>query len=478
MEDTIINIGKRREFFFDNTMIDTSRNGSFPVIHEPVKRECVLTYDDPWGGDCANYMVVLTDPEVGVHRMYNTVSRSSYYPKVDFTSTVCYAESRDGIHWEKPSLGIVEFNGSKDNNIILGPHDGGEGWDGFRPFIDTNPECKPEQRYKAVANIKDSLWLFTSPDGIHFEKEGQLDLKGQFDSVNTLFFNEEKGVYQCFFRHYHSSPLPEDKAWIRDIRLAESKDLIHWSRKDGDMLDYTPQCDWHMYINGISPYYRGKHVYVGFPSRYNERKGWSNSFEMLCGKDKRAQRFIDNPRTATAISDTLFMTSRDGVHWIRYGDAFMRPGPEYPENWVYGSVYHSNGMIETKSAHPGCENEISMYCAEKRWSGEPAQIWRYTIRLDGFVSQRGSWYTSKLVTKKFIFEGKDLFINFSTSAYGGIDLNLRCEDGTCLYSNEIFGDSCDRLIVFENGSAEKLAGKPVWLEMDLRDADVYSFRFE
>ena len=38
-----------------------------------------------------------------------------------FEGRLCHAVSKDGINWEKPSLGLVEFNGSKDNNIVLLP---------------------------------------------------------------------------------------------------------------------------------------------------------------------------------------------------------------------------------------------------------------------------------------------------------------------------------------------------------------------
>ena len=32
---------------------------------------------------------------------------------------LCYACSVDGIHWEKPELGLVAFDGSKQNNILM-----------------------------------------------------------------------------------------------------------------------------------------------------------------------------------------------------------------------------------------------------------------------------------------------------------------------------------------------------------------------
>ena len=39
---------------------------------------------------------------------------------------VCYAVSKDGLTWEKPDLGLIEFNGSKANNLVVrGPHGAG-----------------------------------------------------------------------------------------------------------------------------------------------------------------------------------------------------------------------------------------------------------------------------------------------------------------------------------------------------------------
>ena len=32
---------------------------------------------------------------------------------------VAYAESRDGLHFTKPVLGLVEWNGSKANNLVF-----------------------------------------------------------------------------------------------------------------------------------------------------------------------------------------------------------------------------------------------------------------------------------------------------------------------------------------------------------------------
>ena len=235
-----------------------------------------------------------------------------------------------------------------------------------------------------------------------------------------------------------------------------------------------------MYINSILPYYRADHMYVGFPARYVIRNEWTDNFDELCGREARLRRSGPDRthRGGISVSDTMFMCSRDGLNWTRYPDAFIRPGPEHPYAWLYGSAFFSNGMIETKSAHPGCDNEISFFCSENRFFEKEIapQLWRYTIRLDGFASQSAVYPEANLYTKPFIFEGKDLFINFSTSAYGFMQFTIKDADGNAISSCQTFGDSTDRRVRFD-GDLSAFAGKPVTMKVNMIDADFYSFIF-
>ncbi len=470
----IINIGKRREFFWDETILDRENSGTISRMHEPVLRDKVLTLDNPWdieSGTCM-YLVVLQDGDI--YRMYMR------------SGNLTYAESKDGIHWEMPDLGIVEYNGSKHNNILIDKKD--FSFDSFRPFIDENPDCLPEERIKAVGHTdKYEIYLFASPDGIHFNYKGKIPISGGFDSVNTIFWNKHKETYQAFVRDFHPAETPQGSGWTRDIHFSESKEiqpLENW--KTPQAIVYNQPTDWQMYINSIFPYYRGDHVLVGFPSRYVNRTKWTNNFDELCGAEARKERMKLDPRYGLSINDTMFMTSRDGFYWYRYPDAFLRPGPEHLTNWVYGSVYFSNGLVETQSCHPGCDNEISFYCVENRWFEKPwtaaphmpAEIYRYTIRLDGFVSQFAPFPATSLFTKPFIFEGNDLFINFSTSAFGKIILTIKTLDGSMSTSTDpMFGDSTNRRVHFDKPLSD-FAGKPVLMSADMCDADFYSFKFE
>ncbi len=485
--EEIMNIGSRRETFWDDTMIDTSKTKTEFRLHHMTKRECVATFEGEAGGDDCHYLSTFYDGKK--YRMYvNNVASKRYKERtIPRCGTLNYLESDDGLHWEKPDLGIREVNGSKHNNFLMSLEEfpEGKGIDGFRVMLDTNPDCKEGEEYKAMVNTDDKLYVYTSPDAVNFTKKYLVTAPGQYDSINTLIYDNYIKKYRCYYRAYHPSSIPATHAWYRDIRLTESTDLVNWTAPV--RINFNDYMDWQLYTNGISRYYRADHIYVGFPARYVERgvNEWLPNHDALKNSEFRKDLFktANQSRCATAQSDTLFMTSRDGVNWTRYNDAFLTAGPEDGRNWLYGSAYNSNEFIETKSPYEGCDNELSLFVGENRWTGIPGEIYRYSIRLDGFVSQHANWDASwgepGIVTKPFIFDGKDLFINFSTSAYGGVKIDLRSlKENRSIESAEMFGDATNRKIIWMNGSPAEFAGQPVVMTFHMHDADVYSFKFE
>jgi len=476
MNDAIC-IGSRRELLWDDYLVDTERSTTVSKLHEPIPRECALVLDHPLKFSCG-YNFVMQDGDL--YRMYTTQR-----------DKVFYSESTDGIHWEPVLLDEVKVEGYEHTSFLPIEYLSGCRHDveGFRVFKDEHPDCKPEERYKAISCVECRLQCFGSPDGIHFKQMGTLPVtpvcpNTPYDSVNTLFYDKHTGNYKTFFRDYYTYTdpgSPNGVTCIRAISVGESHELFPeggWPM--GQFLEYNNPNIWHMYINSIMPYYRADHIYIGFPSRYIIHTEWTDNFDELCGREDRLRRAGPDKkhRLGLGISDTMFMCSRDGLNWTRYPDAFIRPGPEHPYAWVYGSCYFSNGIIETKSAHPGCENEISFFCAENRFFDEKVspQLWRYSIRLDGFASQSSVYPEANLFTKPFIFEGKDLFINFSTSAYGYMRFTIKDEDGKSISSCQTFGDSTDRRVRFD-GDLSAFAGKPVTMQLNMVDADFYSFIF-
>ena len=117
--DDPIDVGSRRELFVDDALIERL-DGARQVLHPPVPREIVLVHDAPWEGSGSGYHSVFQDGDT--YRMYYKAWQLSVdesglkQPHKLFT---CYAESRDGIVWTKPNLGLHEFAGSKANNITI-----------------------------------------------------------------------------------------------------------------------------------------------------------------------------------------------------------------------------------------------------------------------------------------------------------------------------------------------------------------------
>ena len=95
--------------------------------------------DRSWEGNACGYFTVFRDD--GRYRMYYRGSQfiTGDTLKLGHREVVCTVESLDGIHWYRPNLGLVEFEGSKANNIILDRIPVGGTIHNFVPFKDANP---------------------------------------------------------------------------------------------------------------------------------------------------------------------------------------------------------------------------------------------------------------------------------------------------------------------------------------------------
>ncbi len=478
MKEALQLFGKR-EVFWDDYLLDTEKTTATHKLHHLTEAGCVMAYDHPWEGNSCIYQNLLVEPN-GLIRMYYTGCNLDLYggeKPIMSPIYICYAESRDGIHWKKPNLGIVKWNGSTDNNILLDGRK--EEFDNFRVFRDDNPDCPPEEKYKALAMRKDAnkkrfLWCYTSADAIHFTPGWILTDKGYFDSLNNAFWDAERKLYHCYFRSLHGDFGRDLNKGVRDIRYMSSPDFKNWT--EPVLLDFRGKEDYPLYTNCISIYNRAPQMFIGFPTRYVERLSWTPNYDRLCGVEDRKRRMAWEPRIGLAVTDCVFMCSRDGASWYRYDDAFIRPGAETPLNWVYGCCYPTLGILETPALY-GRETELSMYAMQSHFCGNPAKLMRYTLRKDGFASLNAPYAGATVTTKPFLFDGKGIALNFSTSARGYLYVTLTAADGTIAKSCEIFGDSCDRIIDFDIDLAA-FAGKETVMEIKMRDADLYAVKFD
>ncbi len=326
-----------------------------------------------------------------------------------------------------------------------------------------------------------------SDDGIHFRYGWDIYSKSMFfDSLNTFYYDPDQKKYICYFRGWHSSDEICDGLGAcydrtRDIRRIESFDCKKWT--EPEMIDYGDDAhDFHQYINDIQKYPRAPHILVGFPARYVDRYVWSDNYDKLCGVDYRKARMARHSRFGLAVTDSMFMFSRDGLHFERPDEAFLRPGPENKWNWCYGDCYISAGLMTLPSEFPEADPELSVLVPHR--SGIPEEggrhIYRYSIRCDGFISLSAGYDAAQIVTKPFRFDGDCLSLNFETSAAGYIKVEILdklCRPIEGYTSCEIFGDSTDRIIGGFSPNIRDLKNIPVRLKITLSDADVYSFKF-
>lgn len=491
--DAATDIGSRRELFVDDSLVERLNGKADLRLHEPQPREMALVHDAPWEGSGSGYHSLFKDGDK--YRMYYkawqlTVTKGKVNTS-EHPLFCCYAESDDGIVWRKPELGLHEFKGSKANNIVVasGKVDGVD-VDAGHPavFKDENPNTAPEARYKALfrSNSPKGLLAFQSPDGLHWKpmRTEPVITAGAFDSQNLAFWDGARGEYRAYWRIF-TGGVTDEKNWkpagYRAIRTAISKDFLTWTNQKD--LTYADSPDEHLYTNQVKPYHRAPHLLIGFPTRYTER-GWSDSMRTLPELENREWRSAANNRYGMAVTEGLMMASRDGVHFKRWNEAFLRPGIERPGTWNYGHQYIGWHLLETKSALEGAPNELSLYAGESYWTDHSSAIRRYTLRLDGFVSAHAPMSGGELVTKPIQFKGKKLALNVATSAAGSVRVEVQDASGKALpgFTLEdcvpVFGDSIERTVTWKQGAdVSSLSGQPVRLRFELKDADLYAYQF-
>ncbi len=459
-----VDIGSRRELFVDYHLID-QLNGVSLKLHSPQCKGPAIRFDKPWEGKYSAVFSMFQDGDI--YRMYYRGQSDEKEERW------CYAESKDGIQWTRPKLGLHEFAGSRDNNILFPP---GNGEGHLSPFLDTRPGLPADERYKALTlpNLFE-LKILVSADGIHwrdYHPESVIKYPRQgihvFDTVSVAFWSETENCFVLYTRWWDEN---SDKVQghdvaprTRQIRRHTSDDLIHWSPPQYMTYGDTPMEE--LYTNATKPYFRAPHIYLSFPKRY------------FPGRNSRSDadfRAAGLPTWNKGISDAAFMSSRGGTKCDRtFMEAFIRPGPD-KNNWFGRTQSIAPVVIPTGP------NEISLYCS-RHYSLPTVYIERMALRTDGFVSVNAPYEGGTLLSKPLTFQGNNLELNCSTSAAGSIQIEILAGDAddqkVLAKSRLLIGDEIDGPVSWEAGTdLAALAGSPVRLRFVMKDADLYSFRF-
>lgn len=479
-ENGIIDIADRRELFVDRLLIDRLENARLE-LHEPVSGGVAIGIDRPWEGPANGPQAIFA--HAGRYLMYY---RAMTLEPGDESGLLCAAVSRDGAHWEKPALGLVERAGRRDTNICA---DASGAPLMATPWLDTRPGVPQGERIKAIASQPISgeqhtafadpqgpkrLAFWTSADGFVFRKldpqpELVSDLRNCFDGGNTLFWSAAEEQYVLYYRGY-------DGEWgqgYRSMARTTSKDLLHWCASTPMTYGGAPREQF--YTNSTTPYFRAPHIYIAPAARFMEgRRVVSDSQVEEIGLKTSHGHFYGND-----CSDAVLLTSRAGsAQYDRtFMETFIRPGPG-ASNWVSRTNYPLTGIF------PCGPDELMLFVA-RHYMQESWHIERLLLRTDGFASVTAPWAGGELVTRPLNFSGEKLEINYRTSAAGSLRVEIQDAGGAPLPGHalddcpEIIGDQLDRVISWKRGAAVgDLAGKPVRLRFALKDADLYSFRFQ
>ncbi len=455
-----LELNSDRELFIDHYLIE-QLNGVSLLLHHPHDEGPVLNFDKPWEGPFCGYVTVIKDKNL--FRLYYRGLPEAGADGSNIEST-CYAESRDGVRWVKPNLGIYAYKGSKNNNIIL--KNAAPVTHNFSPFLDTREGVNPKEKYKALGGTESSgLIAYVSEDGIHWKRlrEKAVFKKGKFDSQNVSFWSQKEQRYICYFRTWTK----KGYTGYRTVSRTTSKDFIHWS--EPQKMDFGNTPIENLYTNQTSPYYRAPQIYVSVAARFMPKR-------QVISREQ-ANRLGVNPEYFKDCSDAVLMTSRGGNRYTRtFMEAFIRPGIGL-ENWVSRTNYPALNVVQTDST------EMSVY-VNQNYAQWTANLHRYSMRIDGFVSVNAPYKGGEMTTKPFTFRGDKLYVNFSTSAPGEIKVEIQDKTGrpipgfTINDVHPLIGNEIDREVVWGNNeNLKKLEGKTVRLKFVMKDADIYSLQF-
>ena len=460
-------IGNRTELFADGVMAERM-DGAYLKLHSPTQCEVSVTGEKPWengfGNTFGGYLgihSVVPDLQGGYLLYYRGQGSSQSGRDADQGQVTCLCRSHDGVHFERIDAGLHEFLGTTDNNIILR----GMYSNNFSVFFDTHPACEPDKRYKALAGSKAfglvseeaGLYAYGSADGIRWQllSPRPVITDGFFDSQNLAFYDAGIAAYRCYSRYFDKecAGIAGNDWGFRAIQSCISHDFINWSKPIPNQ--YGESITEHFYTNATIPCPGAEHILLSFPKRFMETR-------------KKIQE-----HEHTGISDTVFMASRDGVNWTRlFKESWLRPGPDMG-NWTDRNMLVGAGCVIMP------DGSMSFYHTEH--NGLPDnRIRRIQIRKHGFVSLSAEFAGGRAATPPLLYEGGRLRLNYSSSAAGYVKAALLPADADWASPENaytLYGDSLDEFYPLAPNSTVALAGRPVRLHFELKDADIFSFGF-
>ena len=473
-----------RHLFLDPSSLRELQNAILHV-NPPRQAEAVIRADRPWERHPLGAFVTVREEEGLLRMWYTGRDRGG-------RTFMVYAQSSDGIHWEKPSLGVFDYEGSRDNNIVIEDF-----WEGT-PFLDPNA-ASPAEKYVYLGHAGDKgFYRFTSPDGLKWKQDERPLLPFRVDTHDVAFWDTQLGHYVLYLRGWNV-PGAWDERLRKVVRLTLETLAVPAAvvpsgkgdnpTRDDDLprvVDEIPtvlSTDEHdpantdIYNSAMQPYPLDPRWYVGFPS------------------------FFRRENLVVGRLEVQFVGSRDGIEWHRYDHApYTAPGlagsdsasrtymgvglvVRGDEIWQYGigkGIPHGVGPASKQD-----ELEEDRRRAIPRDDRSDGTVYRYVQRIDGFVSLDFAFDGGRALTAPVKVEGDRLRLNVDTGALGDLRVALLGMDGKPLSgytlddSDRIETNSVRATVTWRGrGNLSALVGREVQVQFAGRRAKLYSFLFE
>jgi hypothetical protein len=502
----------------DSYFIDEAKGiRQIPQVASKYGQNPILSADHPWETSVvinSGGPAVIFDSEAQIFRMlyftYGSIFQKTKGLNESFIPS--YATSKDGIHWEKPDLGLVEFGGTTQNsilpwlsqvqngstNVICDPIDPDparrykSAYYSSRPSIrfDVGPEAimtwdPHRDAHGVVMADQDSaagLFVSFSPDEIHWEDfpgNPVLDSQKVHDTHSLLGWDERIQKYVGYFRPAFGA-VGQPK--VRVIGRSESSDFLNWTEPSQQIVlqpDIHDDKGTEFYCMAAMEY---EGCYLGLLWIYHNDPHWPWPKGTTVVDDQLG------PQRQTM--DAQMVTSRDGIHWERTQkrEPVIPLGP--PGSWDDGMVFASTPVVVgdevwayyggTNMKHTGesLGNAGRVIDGARKTMGVGLAKWR----LDGFVSTEPVNVDGTLLTKPMTFSGDQLWLNADASK-GSISVEVLDENGRAIprfsKSNSVplRIDAVRQQVTWGDRlpSLGSIAGKPVRFKFYLHNAKLFSF---
>ena len=484
-------VSDKKQLFIDHRFIEASESTKLTVNPAAKRPGAILHSDRPW--DAFNLIYFSIAEDEGKYKMWYQAYDDDQWG--EGVPRMCYALSDDGLNWEKPSLGLVDYQGSKDNNILFE--------NSKLAFVFIDDHGKPEERFKMKFSLHEGTdaergtRIDTSSDGLHWKKGSRNVSHIRWDTQKMAFWDPGCGRYVVYLKlnvpednepvYPHVEPIESNPPVVapklmrkgRSLGRLEMDDITQPWHEDqvqtvmtADEMD-PPDSDIYHHNAYLYPY--AADAYFMFPFTY--------------------QHFRENETTVKndGLNDVQFCASRDGIHWMRYDrrSYITRGLPGEPDCGQAHStpftIRRGNYLIHYYTGWPWTHGGFRRLTDEQRRDKANWGRGYYgtaTQRLDGFVSVDAAYEGGWILTPPITFKGNHLELNIDVAAMGQAGVELQDEEGKPFPGYSL--EDCDRVLFNDvaytvkwNGKEDvsSLAGKPVRLKIAMRSARLFAFQF-